>query len=183
MNRYQWVTFLLAVVISLGAAHAQPASPYAGQEHRAIKALSDQDIRDLLEARGMGLAKAAELNSYPGPMHVLQLAKELALSDAQRAATETLYAEMRDKAQPLGRRIVEAERNLDQAFVHAQIDAAGLRDKVAIIASLQGELRVVHLEAHLHQRRLLTAEQIARYDTLRGYGGARPSHHGSRHRD
>jgi Spy/CpxP family protein refolding chaperone len=114
-------------------------------------------------------------------MHVLQLAKELALSEAQRAATETLYAEMRSKAQPLGRRIIEAERNLDQAFVDAQIDPASLRDKVGAIATLQGELRAVHLETHLRQRRLLTVEQIVRYDALRGYGGVRPSHHGSRH--
>src|SRR5262249_55422706 len=75
---------LLAIVATTATAIAQTVSPYAGQEQRAIKALSDEEIRDLLEARGMGLAKAAELNSYPGPLHVLQLANELGLSDAQR---------------------------------------------------------------------------------------------------
>ena len=55
---------------------AQTTSPYTGEEQRAIKALSEEEIKDLLEARGMGLAKAAELNSYPGPLHVLQLAAE-----------------------------------------------------------------------------------------------------------
>jgi hypothetical protein len=46
---------------------AQAPSPYAGQEQRPIKALSETEMRDLAEGRGMGLAKAAELNSYPGP--------------------------------------------------------------------------------------------------------------------
>ena len=70
----------LIVVATTATSSAQTTSPYAGQEQRAIKALSDEEIRDLLDARGMGLAKAAELNSYPGPLHVLQLANELGLS-------------------------------------------------------------------------------------------------------
>jgi hypothetical protein len=31
----------------------------------------------------MGMAKAAELNGYPGPAHVLALAKPLGLTDDQ----------------------------------------------------------------------------------------------------
>ena len=129
----------------------------------------------------MGLAKAGELNSYPGPLHVLELASQLALTDAQRAATEALYAEMRDKAQPLGRKIIEAERVLDQAFVNRTIDAAGLRAHVNAIAVMRGELRAVHLETHLAQRSVLTPEQVARYDALRGYGGTEPAHGSRRH--
>ena len=34
---------------------------------------------------GMGLALAAELNGYPGPAHVIELAKSLGLSEPQRA--------------------------------------------------------------------------------------------------
>src|SRR5215469_14793256 len=47
--------------------------PYAGQEARTIKALSDDDIAALRKGEGMGMAKAAELNGYPGPVHVLAL--------------------------------------------------------------------------------------------------------------
>ena len=109
---------LLAIVAATATSSAQSTSPYADQEQRAIKALSDDEIRDLLEARGMGLAKAAELNSYPGPLHVLQLANELGLSDAQRKATDSLYATMRQRALSIGRQIVEAERTLDRAFAN-----------------------------------------------------------------
>jgi Spy/CpxP family protein refolding chaperone len=162
---------LLAIVATTATSSAQTTSPYTGQEQRAIKALSEEEIGDLLEARGMGLAKAAELNSYPGPLHVLQLATELGLSDAQRKATDSLYASMRQRALSIGRQIVEAERTLDRAFVNGAIEPATLRSQVGAIATLQGELRAVHLEAHLAQHALLTPEQITRYDVLRGYRG------------
>lgn len=163
---------LLAIVATTATSSAQTTSPYTGQEQRAIKALSEEEIRDLLEARGMGLAKAAELNSYPGPLHVLQLAAELGLSDAQRKATDSLYASMRQRALSIGRQIIEAERALDRAFAHGAIEPATLRSQVGAIATLQGELRAVHLEAHLAQHALLAPEQITRYDVLRGYRGS-----------
>jgi hypothetical protein len=67
------------VLCASGVAWAQ-TSPYAGQEQRPIKALSDQEVAALLAGQGAGFAKAAELNGYPGPMHVLELADRLALS-------------------------------------------------------------------------------------------------------
>ena len=48
------------------------ASPYAGLETRTIKALSEQQIADLRAGRGMALALAAEVNGYPGPLHVIE---------------------------------------------------------------------------------------------------------------
>ena len=47
------------------------------------------------------------------------------------------------------------------------------------LGELQGHLRSVHLTAHLEMRALLTPEQIANYQQLRGYGDApqRPQHH------
>ena len=181
MNRTAF--FASLVVISLSAANAagQTTSPYAGQQHRTIKALSDQEIADLLEGRGMGLAKAGELNSYPGPLHVLQLADQLALSDAQRAATASLQATMRDQAVPIGRQIIEAERTLDRAFADGRIEPATLRSQLDAIANLQGNLRAAHLEAHLAQRSVLTREQISRYDALRGYGEYRTPQDSHRH--
>ena len=164
-----FASLIIAAPTAIGI--AQTTSPYTGQEQRIIKALSDEEIRDLLEARGMGLAKAAELNSYPGPLHVLQLANELGLSDGQRQATDSLYANMRQQALSIGRQIIEAERTLDRAFADGAIEPATLRSQVRAIAALQGELRAVHLEAHLAQHSLLTPEQIAHYDALRGYRG------------
>ena len=65
---------------------AHNASPYAGQQTREIKALSSTQTADLLAGKGMELAKAAELNGYPGPMHTLELATQLELSTEQKQA-------------------------------------------------------------------------------------------------
>jgi len=181
MNRTALFASLLVIAASTADAAAQTTSPYAGQQQRTIKALSDQEIADLLEGRGMGLAKAGELNSYPGPLHVLQLADQLGLSDAQRAATASLQATMRDRAVPIGQQIIEAERTLDRAFADSRIEPATLRSQLDAIAVLQGNLRAAHLEAHLAQRSLLTREQISRYDALRGYGDNRTPQDSHRH--
>src|SRR5712692_3787037 len=167
MNHFTILLSVAALVGSAAASLAQTASPYAGQEQRSIKALSDKEINDLTEARGMGLAKAAELNSYPGPLHVLELARELDLTDAQRAATESLFATMRERAQPIGIKIIDAERELDRAFVNGTLSAPELRIRLSAIAALQGELRAIHLEAHVAEQSVLTLQQIAKYDALR----------------
>jgi Spy/CpxP family protein refolding chaperone len=179
-------TVLILVTALAAPASAQtppgpPLSPYAGQEQRAIKALSSEEIGDLLEGRGMGFAKAAELNGYPGPAHVLELAAPLGLDAQQEAATRELHGRMLAEARRLGAAIVEAEGALDQAFAARRIDAAGLRQRLTALATLHGQLRAVHLEAHLAQTRLLTPEQVARYTALRGYGATAPSVGHGRH--
>ena len=64
----------------------------------------------------MGLALAAELNGYPGPMHVLELADSLHLSDQQRAKMQELFAAMKAEAIPLGERLIAQEADLDKQF-------------------------------------------------------------------
>ncbi len=167
-------TALLAAAIFLAPAlaAADSPSPYAGQKHRDVKALSAREIDDLLTGRGMGLAKTAELNGYPGPMHVLDLADRLALTPEQRAATEALLATMKTDARRLGAPILDAERALDREFAAGGVEERDLRARLAALAALQGELRFVHLRAHLAQAALLTAGQRQHYDVLRGYADA-----------
>src|SRR4051794_16460011 len=57
---------LIVPVVTISAAE-KTASPYAGQQARSIKALSEDDVASLRNGDGMSMAKAAELNSYPGP--------------------------------------------------------------------------------------------------------------------
>jgi Spy/CpxP family protein refolding chaperone len=118
----------------------------------------------------MSLALAAELNGYPGPLHALELAAPLALTREQRAKTEALFSEMKNGAAALGARIVAGEQRVDGLFASAAATAEGVRRATAEIASLQGELRALHLKYHLDMKDVLTAEQIARYNVLRGYG-------------
>src|SRR5437868_12677938 len=104
-------------------------SPYARMQNRGLKALSEQQSEDLRAGRGMGMALAAELNSYPGPAHVLELASALDLSEAQRGRTQALFEEMQKTAMLLGNEVLAKETELDQAF----------------IGRLQSELRYTHL--------------------------------------
>lgn len=167
---------LLVLSLTLGLVASawgqQQPTGYAGEERREIKSLSEEEIEQLLQGHGMGLAKAAELNHYPGPRHVLDLAAQLELTPAQRAATEASFRRMRDEAVRLGRQIVERERALDAMFAKGEIEAAQLRAATAEIAGLQGNLRAAHLTAHLEMRRTLSPAQIKKYDQLRGYSGA-----------
>jgi len=169
---------LLAALCALASpAFAQsPAQPYAGQQGREIKALSAEDVAALLKGEGMGLAKAAELNFYPGPAHVLALANELKLSEAQRRQVQAVFDRMHASAVSLGGEIVEQERALDRQFAEGVIAADRLADATAKIAALQGRLRAVHLSAHLETRPLLGQEQLAAYRRLRGYDGGGRTH-------
>ena len=56
------------------------------RQTQEIKSLTAQEIDDLRNGRGMGFAMAAELNSYPGPAHILELAGDLQLTSARRRA-------------------------------------------------------------------------------------------------
>ena len=169
-----WFTALLSVGMCAVTAHAARAqeSPYVDYGQRQIKALSTRQTEDYLEGRGMGFALAAELNGYPGPRHVLQLADSLGLDAAQRASTAKLFAQMRGDAQRLGATIVRKEAELDSLFAHRGITPERLRTLTAELGALQGELRAVHLAAHLAMTSLLTEHQRHEYPRLRGYGGA-----------
>lgn len=155
--------------------HAQPRpgpaapSPYAGLQSREIKALSPEDTRMLLEGHGMRLALPAELNGYPGPSHVLELAEHLQLGASQREGTQALMDAHKAAARALGARVVEAERALDRAFAGGQASADDVARLTREAGQLQAELRAEHLRTHLAQRALLTPHQVAQYQRLRGY--------------
>jgi Spy/CpxP family protein refolding chaperone len=165
-------SLLVIVATALTATSEATESPYAGEQTRAIKALSADEIAALLSGQGMGFAKAAELNGYPGPAHVLELARQLHLNDEQLAATRALEAAMRSKARALGAALVDAESSLDALFAAGKIDNDELSAALLRIGNLQAQLRQTHLEAHLEQVKVLSETQVARYVELRGYGGA-----------
>jgi hypothetical protein len=147
--------------------------PYAGHEKRELKALSDDEAKQYLSGAGMGYAKAAELNHFPGPMHVLELADSLQLSPDQRRAIKVLMDEHKTQARSLGAKLVESERALEMLFRHSDVSQQALADAVRQATLLQGAYRLSHLETHRRVKPLLTTAQIAKYDTLRGYGNGR----------
>jgi Spy/CpxP family protein refolding chaperone len=131
--------------------------------------LSPEEIADLEAGRGMGLALAAELNGYPGPRHVLDLAQELALSAEQQRRTSALFEAMRQETTALGARLIEAERALDRLFARRQATPQSVAAATQAIGAAQGELRAAHLRYHLAMMAVLSPEQVAAYNHLRGY--------------
>jgi len=180
------IRILLSVTLSLqmsAVALAQSHAPYAEMKDRTTKALSDQQIADLKAGRGMGLALPAELNGYPGPMHVLEHADALNLTGEQRERTRAFYQNMKAEAVPLGERLIENEALLEQLFANRAITPASLSSTTQDIARLQGQLRETHLKYHLAMVELLSPQQIQSYRQLRGYQQSSPSHqHHNGHR-
>ncbi len=165
----------LAMAMPLGAvAQHQGHSPYAGMEGREIKSLSAEDIEDLRAGRGWGLALAAELNGVPGPAHLLELRDEIGLSPEQVSAIEAIFAAMQAEAQAAGERLIAAEAAIEAGFRAGGLTPEALRDLIDTAAAARAELRFIHLSRHLETPPLLTADQIARYNDLRGYGTADP---------
>jgi hypothetical protein len=173
--------FALLAAGTPGFAQQAPSQPYAGQQQRAIKALSEEEIADLRAGRGMGLALPAELNGYPGPSHVLELAEPLGLTGQQRATVKALFDSMKAEAIPIGQKLLAAETELNRQFVERTITPERLKAATAEIGAIRGELRYTHLKYHISTAALLTSEQIRRYAELRGYAtaaGIHPGHTG-----
>jgi Spy/CpxP family protein refolding chaperone len=180
-KEYQMKSLVFGIAVSAlaAAAFAATESPYVGQEGREIKALSPQAVEGYLNGEGLGYAKAAELNHYPGPRHVLDMAKELNLTREQTTQTQAVFDAMRTRAIGLGKQLVEKERELDRRFASDSIDADSLQALLSEIGTIQSKIRYVHLSAHLAQRALLTEHQVKLYDQVRGYGT--PHHGGHMH--
>jgi hypothetical protein len=170
-------SLVVGIGLSLVASVAVAQSPYAGMQNRPIKALSDRQVSDLKAGRGMGLALPAELNGYPGPAHVLELADKLGLSADQKARMQSLFDAMKAEAVPLGMKLLDQETALDRQFAGHSITAEALRSETAQIGVTQAELRNTHLKYHLQTVQILTADQMQRYAALRGYGSAAPMQH------
>lgn len=149
---------LLAPITSPQHVHPQPTS-----DATATSALNAEAVAQLLNGDGMGLARPAEMNGYPGPKHLLERATELALTTEQQKQLAAVRQQVLDRARPLGRSIVNAERALDGAFKAGTLTEGELQKQVQAIGALQAELRAVHLQAHLLAKPILTPEQVRKY--------------------
>ena len=149
--------------------HNNHKSPYVSEINNNIKSLTNEELNQLLKGEGMGMAKAAELNSYPGPRHVLDLSSQLNLTSEQIEKTNALFKSMQTKAKKIGLLIIKNEKELDSIFKTNNTNEKLIKNKINEIAQLNGKLRFVHLDAHLKQKKILTVEQVNSYNRLRGY--------------
>ena len=135
------------------------------------QAVIPSDREGLLSGEGMGLASFAEMNSYPGPKHVLELKNQLGLTQDQEKKTETLMKGVQVSAKLLGAEIVGEEESLSKLFESGKITEKILRARAERIGTLRGQLRFIHMQAHVKMKTVLSSNQIQRYTELRGHGG------------
>lgn len=89
-----------------------------------MKPLSERQVSDLRAGRGMGLAPSAELNRYPGPLHVLEYADFLALTPDQRERAKALFEAMKGEAILLAGRLIHEETEMDQLLAAKSVQPA-----------------------------------------------------------
>ena len=188
MKYQKQLTILLTVSVVLFAfiimvASAQEATPtpsdYVDLQFSEIRGLSEEQVTGYRTGAGMGFALPAELNGYPGPRHVLDMANELALTDEQLTEIQALYDAMLPQAISLGEQILTQEESLELAFRDGTITDDLLQSSLTESARLEGELRYVHLSTHLATIDILTSHQVQQYNQMRGYDMPEHSGHGN----
>lgn len=153
------------------ATDGHTSAPASRQYEDILSLLSGEMLTRGMRAQfpGTGPLRAAELHRYPGPAQVLDLARELLLSEEQIAQVRKIYDRVLGEATRLGREVNSLETKLDGLFVGGGVNHNGLAAAEAEIARLQGELRRLHLKAYVETIGELTPEQIERLDKLRGH--------------
>ncbi|MGH9912284.1 MAG: hypothetical protein ACRD4W_07565 [Nitrososphaeraceae archaeon] len=147
-------------------------SPYTAEQNRTIKSLSGTDVLSLQSGTGEvygGLAISAELNGYPGPRHVLDLASELNVTEEQQIGIEVIYNNMRNQAVLVGLQIIEIEKQVENSFANNTIKEQSLQMLLDLSSHLYGQLRYIHLSSHLKVMDALTPQQVNTYNEIRGY--------------
>ena len=164
------------------ASEATPTpSAYRTLLDTEIRGIDSNTIEGYLSGEGMGMALPAELNGYPGPRHVLDLANDLALDNEQQEQMQGLFDDMRSEAIELGKSILSEEAELEQAFREQTADEDFLQAQLNQIGELEARLRYVHLRAHLAAADILSHDQVMLYNSLRGYEDMPPSHQHHQH--
>jgi Spy/CpxP family protein refolding chaperone len=159
-------------------ASKSPPTPSAYGEllDTEIRGIDSETIEGYLTGAGIGLALPAELNGYPGPRHVLDLANELALTPEQETQIQALFDSMQPQAIDLGQQILAKEAQLEQAFRENEIDEDYLKATLAETGELKVQLRFVHLRTHLATIEILSKHQVVQYNSLRGYSDMPQDH-------
>ena len=162
----------LLVTVPLDAQHAgHTHTPGAASEgHIAAQACADEFDAVVRDGRGFGLAFAADQQGYPGPLHVLELKDRLGLSPEQETRVRALLHAMFAESRPKGARLLEAEARLRALFAAGGADEARVRAATVEVERLRGEVRLVHLLAHLKTRDVLTEAQRRAYHEARWPG-------------
>ncbi len=163
------VCICLLAMASMPALAQHTHDPSSHSRGTEVPSLTDEEVRALRHGEGMGLARAAELNHFPGPKHLLELASELGLSNHQVIRIRSIHDRMKSQAVARGKDIIMAESHLADLFASGEPSTREVMRMTGHLGTMRGQLQSIHLLAHIEAARELSTDQIREYDRLRGY--------------
>jgi hypothetical protein len=115
---------------------------------------------------GEDLARVAEMNGYPLPDKVLKYRAELDLSPIQIKKITEASAYLRRRRLQIGGSVIDTEKKLDSLFKYNKVQDGSLIFYTNRYGLYQGELKNALLQACLSTQKLLSQQQIAKYQSL-----------------
>ncbi len=147
------------------AAYAQSDTDTAAKS--AVRTLSAQQYTMYLKGQaGTEMAMVAELNHYPMPDKVLKLSNQLDLSPVQIKKIADINTQMQRRRLQIGGSIISNEKMLDSLFKTRKMSDGNLIFYTNRHGLYQGELKNAVLQACLATEKLLSKQQIAKFEAL-----------------
>jgi hypothetical protein len=157
-------SFLLMLMAT--SIYAQTHTDTAGKRSPA-RTLTYQQYQAYLKGEaGEDLARVAEMNHYPLPDKVLRWRIELDLSPIQIKKLTEASTYLHRRRLQIGGSVISTERMLDSMFRYNKVQDGDLIFFTNRYGLYQGELKNALLQACLSTEKLLSEQQMAKYDSL-----------------
>lgn len=163
--------FLLAIPIILFSLSVRAQTEPAGTDSMAkspVLTLSNAQYNAYL--KGIDLndqSYVAELNHYPLPDEVLKHKKELDLSPSEIKQLNAVVAFLNMKKKEVGESVIHNEKMLDSLFRTRKVDEGSIIFYTNRYGLYEGEYRTVVLQACFRTEKILTPQQIRRFEALK----------------
>jgi len=116
-----------------------------------------------------------------GPMGMMpMLARQLNLTDAQKAQVKSIFDSHRDEWKALGDRARTAHTALQQAVTADVVDEGLIRQRSAEVAAVDADMAVARARVHGEVFQILTADQKAQAKTLQSQMQEKMKEHAGR---
>jgi Spy/CpxP family protein refolding chaperone len=151
VTRAKWVLAML-----VGLAVGQPA-PAAAQE-KPQQAVADDPLFETLYA----------------PELIMQHRRAIGLTDQQRDAISKMIGDLQGRVVSLQWELLDEVQQLKAATSGTRVDLDRSLDHLGHVLETEGKIKRAHLEMLVRIKNLLTPQQQATLDRLRGEAGAPP---------
>lgn len=162
------IKVLLAAPFIMFTMHVYAQTEPDTSLHSPLRTLSDAQYNAYL--KGVDLNRqsyVAELNHYPLPDEVIKYKKELDLSPSEIKQLNDVVTFLKMKKKEAGESIIRNERVLDSLFRTRKIDEGSVIFYGNRYGLYEGEYRTAVLQACFRTEKVLTPQQIRRFEALK----------------